>query len=111
MMMLLFQISSPRFPVVVKMGHAHSGMGKVRGAQVDATESHCHHSVVAAFVILFFFFCLCFSRLRLTINMIFKILPALWPSRRPTPHLSPSSTQSMMCASRRLATITKPTCE
>lgn len=27
--MLLLQITSPRFPVVVKMGHAHSGMGKV----------------------------------------------------------------------------------
>lgn len=25
----LLQITSPRFPVVVKMGHAHSGMGKV----------------------------------------------------------------------------------
>lgn len=32
-MVLLWQISSPRFPVVVKMGHAHSGMGKVRLAQ------------------------------------------------------------------------------
>ena len=27
--MLFPQITSPRFPVVVKMGHAHSGMGKV----------------------------------------------------------------------------------
>uniref|UniRef100_A0A672JKN0 Synapsin-1 n=1 Tax=Salarias fasciatus TaxID=181472 RepID=A0A672JKN0_SALFA len=26
----LLQITSPRFPVVVKMGHAHSGMGKVK---------------------------------------------------------------------------------
>lgn len=32
-MVLLLQISSPRFPVVVKMGHAHSGMGKVRMSQ------------------------------------------------------------------------------
>lgn len=39
--MLWLQISSPRFPVVVKMGHAHSGMGKVRIAQVCARESHC----------------------------------------------------------------------
>lgn len=52
-MMLLLQISSPRFPVVVKMGHAHSGMGKVRAAQVCAREPPCHHSGVSAFVIQF----------------------------------------------------------
>lgn len=29
--MLLFpQLTTPNFPVVVKMGHAHAGMGKVR---------------------------------------------------------------------------------
>lgn len=27
--MFFLQITSPQFPVVVKMGHAHSGMGKV----------------------------------------------------------------------------------
>lgn len=26
----IFQITMPTFPVVVKIGHAHSGMGKVR---------------------------------------------------------------------------------
>lgn len=30
--MSLMQISAPLYPVVVKMGHAHSGMGKVRMA-------------------------------------------------------------------------------
>lgn len=33
-MMFLLQITSPRFPVVVKMGHAHSGMGKVANANL-----------------------------------------------------------------------------
>ena len=26
---LIFQLTTPRFPVVIKIGHAHSGMGKV----------------------------------------------------------------------------------
>ena len=27
---LYFQLVTPKFPVVVKIGHAHAGMGKVR---------------------------------------------------------------------------------
>ena len=27
---LLFQLITPKFPVVIKIGHAHQGMGKVR---------------------------------------------------------------------------------
>ncbi len=39
------QITSPRFPVVVKMGHAHSGMGKVRLDCSRVCPSQCEHSV------------------------------------------------------------------
>lgn len=52
-MALLFQISSPRFPVVVKMGHAHSGMGKVRRSQGCTAASRCQRSVVPSGVIRF----------------------------------------------------------
>lgn len=49
-MVLLLQISSPRFPVVVKMGHAHSGMGKVRMSQGCTRASPCHRSGVMRFL-------------------------------------------------------------
>lgn len=60
---MLLQISSPRFPVVVKMGHAHSGMGKVRVARVCPRESRLH-SVVWASVIHFFFFSSLFLKVK-----------------------------------------------
>lgn len=47
-MVLLLQISSPRFPVVVKMGHAHSGMGKVRMSQGCTRASPCQRSGVSS---------------------------------------------------------------
>lgn len=50
-------------------------------------------------------------RLKWTVNMTFKISPAWWHWPRLTPHPSRSSTPSTTCASRRLATITKLTCE
>ncbi|CAF93127.1 unnamed protein product, partial [Tetraodon nigroviridis] len=46
------------------MGHAHSGMGKVRVVQVCPTESHCLHSVVPASVIHFFFFLSLFLKVK-----------------------------------------------
>lgn len=51
MLVLLLQISSPRFPVVVKMGHAHSGMGKVRMPQGCTRASPCQGSGVSPGVI------------------------------------------------------------
>lgn len=50
MLVLLLQISSPRFPVVVKMGHAHSGMGKVRLSQGCTPASPCQRSGVTPFL-------------------------------------------------------------
>lgn len=71
--MLLLQITSSRFPVVVKMGHAHSGMGKVVQGCTSVLSVQCEHSISGTL-----YFGLCFPRLKWTINMIFKILPVLW---------------------------------
>lgn len=49
-MVLPLQISSPRFPVVVKMGHAHSGMGKVRRSQGCTRASPCQRSGLIPFL-------------------------------------------------------------
>lgn len=103
----VLQITSPRFPVVVKMGHAHSGMGKV----VLNTHFTANTVFPGPIMLIDLYFDLCCGRWKWTINMIFKILPASWHWPRLTPHLSHSSTPSTTSASRRSVTITKLTCE
>lgn len=46
--MLSLQITSPRFPVVVKMGHAHSGMGKVVQGFTNIQSVQCGRGISAA---------------------------------------------------------------
>jgi len=107
---LLFQITCPRFPVVVKMGHAHSGMGKVVLLKCLLNSIWAHY-LLDRYMPVYLCFDLWYSRWKWTINMIFKILPVLWHWPRLMPHPSPSLMQSMTSASRRSATITKLTCE
>ena len=40
-MFSLFQLITPKFPVVVKIGHAHQGMGKVR--KLVQPQTHIFH--------------------------------------------------------------------
>lgn len=107
-MMLLLQITSPHFPVVVKMGHAHSGMGKVM------LGCSCIHSELWTPCFWDQRVSSCFYRnyrWKWTINMTFKILPVLWRWPRLMPHQNLLLMQNMMFVSRRLVAITRLTCE
>lgn len=53
--MLLLQITSPRFPVVVKMGHAHSGMGKVVLQCLSVKSIQCEHNIRPIYASIFIF--------------------------------------------------------
>lgn len=54
-LIILLQITSPRFPVVVKMGHAHSGMGKVVPECSSVCSVQCEHNISWTKICLFIF--------------------------------------------------------